>query len=194
MTAHLPGSTLGLTPDQHGTGESPADASLVAVAVTPTLGQLVACVGNVVALSENLLWRLTVLKLVAAADEARFVARAATDVDAAASELASVEQARAELIARLSRESGVDPAELSLAVIAKSAPDGVSAALNAHRRKLSSLTADIAEASAQIRKHLGVSLRHLDAVLGEARGLPSTYTADGRSTTGPARPRLQRSL
>jgi hypothetical protein len=191
MTANFSATTV---PEQHGDHGLPPEAPMFAIPATPTLGQLVACVGNVVALSENLLWRLTVLKLVAAADETRFVARAAADVDVAASELAGVEQGRSELIVRLGHESGVEPAELTLASIAQSAPEGVAAALNAHRRKLALLTGDIAEASAQIRKHIGVSLRHLDAVLGEARGLPSTYTADGRTSTGPARPRLHRSF
>jgi hypothetical protein len=102
---------------------------------------------------------------------------------------------RADLVARLAAESGMPGAELTLAAIAANAPEGVSMALTAYRRRLNGLAAEIEAASAQIRKYLSVAMRHLDAVIGEARGTgPATYDADGRTAAGPARPRLQRSL
>ena len=177
----------------------------VAVAPTPgpgaltmspdTLGQLVACIGTVVARTETLLWRLTVLRLVAAADEARFVDSAAAEVDLAATELAQVERIRTDLVARLAAQGGAPGAELTLSAIAANAPEGVALALGAYRRRLAGLTAEIEASSAVIRKYLSVAMRHLDAVIGEARGSgPATYDADGRTAAGPARPRLQRSL
>ena len=178
-------------------------AVALAIAPTPitpgmapqTLGQLVACVGGVVSLTESLLWRLTVLRLVATADETRFIDVAATEVDVAASELADAELVRSDLVGRLAAECGVPGTPLSLAAIAANSPEGVAMALLSYRRRLNGLTAEIEASSAQIRKHISVSMRHLDAVLGEARGSsPSTYDADGRTAAGPARPRLQRSF
>ena len=160
-----------------------------------TLGKLVACVGVIVARTETLLWRLTVLRLVAAADEARFVDSAAAEVDMAATELAEVERIRTDVVARLAAEGGAPGAELTLASIAANAPEGVAMALNAYRRRLHGLTTEIVASSAEIRKYLSVAMRHLDAVIGEARGTgPATYDADGRTAAGPARPRLHRSF
>lgn len=159
-----------------------------------TLSQLVACVGGVVALTETLLWRLTVLRLVAASDETRFVEAAAAEVDIAATELAEAEHVRSELVARLAAESGAPGRDLTLAAIAANAPEGVATALTAYRRRLTALTVEIEGTSAQIRRHIGVSMRHLDSVLGEVRGTNNTYAADGRTAAAPARPRLQRSM
>ena len=160
-----------------------------------TLGQLVACIGRVVSRTETLLWRLTVLRLVTAADESRFVESAAAEVDMAAAELAEVERARTDLVARLAAEGGTPGAEMTLAAIAANAPEGVAMALTTYRRRLNALTAEIESTSTQIRKHLSVAMRHLDAVIGETRGTgPATYDAEGRTAAGPARPRLQRSL
>lgn len=160
-----------------------------------TLGQLVACMGRVVSLTESLLWRLTVLRLVAQADETRFIESAAAEVDMAASDLAEVEVVRSELVGRLAVESGIPGTALTLATIASNSPDGVSTALTAYRRRLNGLTAEIEGTSSQIRKHIAVTMRHLDAVLGEVRGTDSTtYAADGRTHLTPVRPRLQRSL
>lgn len=188
------------TSDLHGSSDG-----AVAVATPPpafglsmsphTLGQLVSCIGGVVSRTETLLWRLTILRLVATADETRFIETAAAEVDMAASDLAEAEQVRGMLVARLAAESGAPGTHLTLSSIASNSPEGVAMALMAYRRRLNGLTAEIEMAATQIRKYLGVAMRHLDAVLGEARGTgPATYDADGRTAAGPARPRLQRSL
>lgn len=188
-----------MNPDQLELPRSEAPAAPIphaAVTWNPhTLGQLVVVMGRVVALTENLLWRLTVLRLVASADETRFIESAAAEVDMAASELADVELVRSDLVARLALESGYPGTSLTLAAIAANSPEGVATALTAYRRRLNGLTSEIEGTSAQIRKHIAVTMRHLDAVLGEARGTDATtYAADGRTAAGPARPRLQRSL
>ena len=57
-------------------------------ALSGPLGSLVACIGGVVTLTEALLWRVTVLKLVATAnEERRYLEQAAADVELAAAEL-----------------------------------------------------------------------------------------------------------
>ncbi len=175
---------------------SRTDLGAAGLAALPahTLSQLVACVGGVVALTETLLWRLTVLRLVAASDETRFVEAAAAEVDMAASELAEIEHLRHDLVARLAAESGVPGMEMTLASIAANSPEGVATALTAYRRRLTALTAEVESTSGQIRRHIGVSMRHLDAVLGDVHGTNNTYSADGRTAAAPARPRLQRSL
>jgi hypothetical protein len=187
-----------VNPDQlelHRPGDVASVAASVAPLNGPTLGQLVAVMGRVVSLTESLLWRLTVLRLVADADETRFIESAAAEVDMAASDLADVEILRSELVGRLAIEAGAPGVALTLSAIATNAPEGVATALTAYRRRLNGLTAEIEATSAQIRKHIAVTMRHLDAVLGEARGTDTTtYAADGRTTAGPARPRLQRSL
>lgn len=190
-----------MNPDQlelHRTDEEVPAAASVTSSLSMnghTLGQLVSCIGRVVSLTEQLLWRLTVLRLVAQADETRFIETAAAEVDMAASDLADVELVRSELVGRLAVESGQPGASLTLAAIAANSPEGVATALTAYRRRLTGLTAEIEASSSQIRKHIAVTMRHLDAVLGEARGTDSTtYAADGRTNVGPARPRLQRSL
>lgn len=164
-------------------------------ALSGPLGSLVACVGGVVTLTEALLWRVTVLKLVATAnEERRYVEQAAADVELAASELADAERARTELVRRLALEWNVDPLELTLTAIMERAPEGVGMALAAHRRRLHGLTAELEMAATQVRRHIGVSLRHLDEMLAEARGAASTYNADGRTEAAPSRPRVHRAL
>jgi hypothetical protein len=159
------------------------------------LGSLVACVGGVVTLTEALLWRVTVLKLVATAnEERRYLEQATADVDVAAAELADAERARTELVRRLAVEWGATPAELNLTAIIERAPEGVALALAAHRRRLHGLTAELEMMATQVRRHIGVSLRHLDEMLAEARGAASTYNADGRTEAAPSRPRVHRAL
>jgi hypothetical protein len=159
------------------------------------IGSLVACVGGVVTLTEALLWRTTVLKLVATAnEERRYLEQATADVEAAATELADAERARTELVRRLAAEWGVPPAELNLTAIMERVPEGVATALAAHRRRLNGLTAELEMMATQVRRHIGVSLRHLDEMLAEARGAASTYNADGRTETAPSRPRVSRAL
>jgi hypothetical protein len=158
------------------------------------LARLVACVGAIVTLTEAVLWRLTVLKLVAAANEARYTSQATAEVEAAAAELAEAEAARTTIVDTLATEMGVPAEDLSLAVIAGWAPEGVATALTAYRRRLNALASEMQSTTAQIRRHVSVNLRHLDAVLGDIHGKPATYNADGRATTAPTRPRVQRSL
>jgi len=158
------------------------------------IARLVSCVGRIVTLTEAVLWRLTVLKLVAAANESRYTTMATAEVELAASELAEAEHARTMIVEVLASAMGAAAEELSLAVIASWAPEGVASALTAYRRRLNVLATEMQSTTAQIRRHVSVNLRHLDAVLGDMHGKPATYNADGRTTAAPDRPRVQRSL
>ncbi len=177
MTSNLPIGSM-LSPD-----DAPA-----------SLGPLVMCVSGIAALTERVLWRLVVLKLVATSDERRFLDAAAADVDAAAAELADAEAARTEHVLRLSQAWGVPPTELSLTAIAERAPEGVAIALRVHRGRLHALAAEVEATSADVKRIVGVNLRNLNAVLAGANGGAGTYTSLGRADTGSTRPRVQRAL
>jgi hypothetical protein len=177
MTNNLPIGSL-LSPD-----DAPA-----------ALGPLVTTVSGIVALTERVLWRLVVLKLVATSDERRFIDAAAADVDAAAAELADAEAARTEQVLRLSHSWGVPTAELTLTAIADRAPEGVAIALRVHRGRLHALAAEVEATSADVKRAVGVNLRNLNAVLAGVNGGAGTYTSDGRADIGNTRPRVQRAL
>lgn len=160
----------------------------------PSLGALVSCVGGIIALTEAVRWRLFVLKLVAVADERRFVARATAELEEAANELAVAEEARHGIIERLAGELAVPAAELSLRRIIELAPEGVAAALTEHRHHLELVNAEIEALGADIRRLVGANLEVLANLDDTVRGSAGTYGSDGRSRPGPGRHRVQRAL
>jgi hypothetical protein len=173
---------------------SPASPSALPEAEAHDLRAVVTSAGGIVELTDRLLWKLTVLRLVAAADERRFVERAANEVDRAATELADAEIARDVAVERLAQRWGVAPSSLTLAAIADRAPQGVAAALRAHRRRLQDLTRELESVATETRRHVGVHLRSASETVAAMRGGAGTYGASGHTEAGDGRHRVQQAM
>lgn len=158
------------------------------------LGPFVAAVGGVLGATENILFHMTVLRLVAAADDRRFLPRATHDVETAAADLAAAEQARIVALERLADEWSLAADTLTLEKVADRAPEGVAVALREHRKHLAALTADLERTAADVHRLVGASLSALAEILETSSSSTGAYGADGRSRKGPGRARIHRAL
>ncbi len=143
-------------------------------------------------LVELLLYRLTVAKLVLAADERRFVALAVGEVDDAVDKLRDAELKREVAIGELADQWGLRSEDLTLSEVAERAPEPYQAVFADHRDGFQALTEEI-EATASENRRLATaglrSVQHaLDVLTSDTTG---TYTAAGTTewprTTSPTR-------
>lgn len=145
---------------------------------------------------ELLLYRLTLAKLVLAADERRFVPLAIGEVDEAVSRLRSAELRREIAIAELAEAWNEPVSALTLAAIAARAPEPWGKVFADHRDGFRTLTEEIEATSAENRRLASAGLQSvqhaLDVLTADRTG---TYTAAGTAESAPARPtRLNQTL
>lgn len=147
-------------------------------------------------LVELLLYRLTLAKLVLAADERRFVALAVGEVDEAVNRLREAELRRELAIAELADAWGEPASELTLTAVAERAPQPWSKVFTDHREGFRALTEEIEATSAENRRLASAGLQSvqhaLDVLTTDRTG---TYTAAGVAEPSSARPtRLDQTL
>lgn len=145
---------------------------------------------------ELLLYRLTLAKLVLAADERRFVSLVVGEVEEAVDSLWEAELRRETAIGALADAWDIDVEELTLGDLAEQAPEPFASVLADHRDGFRALTEEI-EATAGENRRLAAaglqSVRHaLDVLTADTSG---TYTATGRADQPrPMATRLDRAL
>lgn len=126
----------------------------------------------------RVLYRLTVMVLLIAAGEQRFLSRAADDLDVTSEELAAVETVRALTVSGLADTVGASDQNLTLARIVGLAGGGEAAALEEHGQRLALLLEEI---DALARSATGVAASRL----GETRAALSRWTDGVPPTTYP---------
>lgn len=129
-----------------------------------------------------LLYKVTVTKLLLAADERRFVPDAVREVDRTMHLLRRGEAARDEALRDLAAHWRMDPADLTLQWLARSAPPPYHHVFSDHLTAFRTLTAEIEGAArenrALTRVGLGSVRDQLDLLTGVPSG-PTTYDAQG---------------
>lgn len=147
-------------------------------------------------LVELLLYRLTLAKLVLAADERRFVALTIGEVEEAVQRLRDAELRREVAIADLADAWEEPVATLTLAAVAERAPQPWSKVFDDHREGFRALTEEIEATSAENRRLASAGLQSvqhaLDVLTTDRTG---TYTAAGVAEPASTRPtRLDQTL
>lgn len=134
-----------------------------------------------------LLYRLTVTRLLLAADERRFLPDAVREVDDAVAMLRAGEDARDDVLRDLAAAWQVDPAELTLDRLSRQAPPPYDHTFGEHLTAFRTLTAEIEGATREnrtlARTDLGSVQEQLDLLTGTPAG-PTTYDARGRVDAG----------
>lgn len=141
-------------------------------------------------LVEFLLYKLTVAKLILAADERRFVSVALSEVERVMAGLRDAEERRNEAVAAVAADWDRPLRELTLSVLAEEAPEPMRSVFADHREGFLELSTEIEETAAENRRLASGALntvqRALDALTGEQTG--PTYDAAGRQRPGQAGP------
>lgn len=147
-------------------------------------------------LVELLLYRLTLAKLVLAADDRRFVALAVSEVETAVERLRDAELERESAIAELAGRWETDPESLTLAEIAERSPEPMASVLADHRDGFRRLADEIEATAAENRRLASAGLQSVrDALDVLTRDRSGTYTASGTTERGAVAPtRLDRTL
>jgi hypothetical protein len=145
-----------------------------------------------------LLYKLTVTRLLLAADERRFVTEALREVDEAVDLLRLGEQARDTALRDLAGAWRMDPADLSLDELARIAPEPYGHTFREHLAAFRTLASEIEGAAREnrtlARSDLSVVTEQLDALTGTAT-TPTTYDAHGQlDPTTPVGGRLREVL
>lgn len=131
-----------------------------------------------------LLYRLTVTKLLLAADDRRFVPDALEEVDRTVELLREGEARREAALRKLAGAWGVSPEQLTLDVLARRAPAPYDTIFREHLEAFGALAAEIEDVARDNRElarseleHLGVTL---DVLTGIDRSTATTYNATGQ--------------
>lgn len=131
-----------------------------------------------------LLFKLTVTKLLLAADERRFVPDALKEVDRTVELLRDGELQRDEAVRDLAAMWRVDPERLTLNELTRRAPPPFDHVFNEHRMAFEGLSAEIEQVASQnrslARTDLGEVQGTLDQLTGAAQTSVSTYDARGQ--------------
>lgn len=135
----------------------------------------------------QLLYRLTVTKLLLAADERRFVAAAFDEVEQALTGLREGELARDRAVRDLAGRWQVDPRQLTLAELARLSPPPFDHTFGEHRDAFQRLAAEIEDLAHQNRALAASELDEvratLDLLTGEDHTTTATYDAHGQLDT-----------
>ncbi|MFP4634403.1 MAG: flagellar export chaperone FlgN [Nitriliruptoraceae bacterium] len=135
----------------------------------------------------HLLYRLTVSKLLLAADERRFVADAFDEVEQAVARLRENELARDRAVRDLAERWQVDPQQLTLAELARRSPPPFDHTFSEHRDAFQRLAAEIEDLAGQNRalaaNELDAVRGTIDLLTGEDRSTTATYDAHGQLDT-----------
>ncbi len=134
-----------------------------------------------------LLYRLTVTRLLLAADERRFVAESVREVDDAVAQLRDGEAARDEALRDLAEHWLIDPQQLTLERLSRQAPPPYDHTFSEHLTAFRTLTAEVEGAAREnrtlARTDLGAVQEQLDLLTGTPSA-PTTYDARGRVDAG----------
>ena len=135
----------------------------------------------------HLLYRLTVTRLLLAADERRFIADALDEVEHAVGLLRQGEFARDHALRDLAEQWQVDPRELSLAELARLSPPPFDHTFAEHRDAFQHLAAEIEEVAGDNRALANSELDEvrgtIDLLTGHDRTTTATYDAHGQLDT-----------
>lgn len=131
-----------------------------------------------------LLYKLTVTRLLLAADERRFVADSLREVEHAVELLRVGEQARETAVRDLAGAWRLDPDDLTLDELVRLAPEPYAHTFGEHLAAFRSLAAEIEGAArenrALARSDIAFVSEQLDQLTGVAESSPSTYDAHGQ--------------
>lgn len=138
-----------------------------------------------------LLFKLTVTKLMLAADDARFLPDVLDEVDQTVAELRGYEAARDESLRALASAWGLQPEELTLAALAKRSPDPYGQMFADHAGAFAELANGIEEVGRHNRALAREQLVDVASALEQITGTPPpdtpTYDASGSVYDGPVR-------
>jgi hypothetical protein len=133
---------------------------------------------------EHLLFKLTVTRLLLAADERRFVPQALEEVESAVEALRRGEYERDEALRELAAHWSYDPHELSLQVLARLAPPPFDHTFAEHAIAFRDLAAEIDQVAKENRMlaygDLQVVAGQLDQLSGPEVPTTATYDASGQ--------------
>ena len=129
-------------------------------------------------LLEFLLYRLTLARLVLAADEARFVPQAMREVEAVVERIRFSEAQRSVVVRRLAQTLGVDPSGLSMRHLVEIAPEPYRTMLDHHRNHFLRLTTEIEQVTLENRRLASIAVQNLTDTLGTLLGRPQNATYD----------------
>lgn len=131
-----------------------------------------------------LLYRLTVTRLLFAADERRFVAESVHEVEDAIAELRRCELDRDETLRELAGRWTVDPDGLTLVTLARTAPPPYDHTFTEHVAAFRTLAAEIEGAAREnrvlARSELSSVTAQLDLLTGASPAAATTYDANGQ--------------
>jgi hypothetical protein len=139
---------------------------------------------------EHLLYRLTCAKLLLAADERRFVALALDEVERTVGALRRAELERSMAVSVVARAWRVADGELTLRVLASTAPEPWRDVFADHEQAFASLAGEI-EAATEANRSLAASgLNRIHETMDLLTGTeqPGTYDAQGRARSAAAGP------
>ena len=135
----------------------------------------------------HLLYRLTVTRLLLAADERRFIADALDEVEHAVALLRQGELKRDSALRSLAEQWQVDPDELSLTELARRSPPPFDHTFSEHRDAFQQLAAEIEEVARDNRALANSELDEvrgtIDLLTGQDRATTATYDAHGQLDT-----------
>lgn len=146
-----------------------------------------------------LLYRLTVARLLLAADERRFTADAVHEVDRTVAQLREEEERRDTALRDLAEAWEVDPATLSLPEVARRAPTPYDHTFDEHLSAFRSMTDEIEQLARTNRTLAQAAMLDLSATLDQLTGADpapaTTYDATGQlDPAGPVGGRLREAL
>lgn len=141
-------------------------------------------------LVEFLLYKLTVAKLILAADERRFVSVALSEVERIIGNLREAEADRNRAVADVARDWDRPAAEITLGVLAEEAPEPMRSVFDDHHRGFNELSVEIEETAAENRRLASGALNSIQAAIEALTGpaTTATYDAAGRTRGGTVAP------
>lgn len=163
------------------------------------LEELTRCLWGQRDIVTSLLYRLTVTRLLLAADERRFLPDALREVEQAVDLLREGELARDAALREVAGLWYADPEELTLGELARRSPPPFDHTFTDHRSAFRDLAAEIERTARENRElaNSGIDLvtEQLDQLTGGASAPPTTYDAHGQlDTTGGVGGRLREVL
>lgn len=132
---------------------------------------------------EFLLYKLTVAKLMLAADERRFVSAALSEVEQVVGRLREAEERRQTALLTVAQEWRRPAAEVTLSALAEETAEPMRGVFEDHRKGFLELSLEIEETAAENRRLASGALNSIQEALGALTGAPQapTYTATGRT-------------
>lgn len=133
-------------------------------------------------LLEQLLFKLVAARLVLAADEARFVPQAMSEVDSAIARIRAGEAHRGSAANALADAIGQPPAKVTLGFLSSWAPEPYRTMFEDHRDQFQRLTTEIEQATLDNRRLASLALGNVAESLGVLLGQHPIEVYDARGT------------